>query len=255
MTTRSSSWPSIVGGFALIFAIYHLPDVLHTTWAPYVAIPLVLVVADLVARAQRARGLRAYGLAVHAGWLRNLLIGVAAGAGFAVLAHVVAIGLGHERVQDVAPARTWVELAPQIMVMTLLPSLAEDLLTRGYLFRFLAPRMSTAMWIGLSAVVFVGNHVTRLGQGAPILIYLLAIGLATAWALAFTGSLWTTLGLHWGGNLVYFASVSVVRVEATDAGNATSWILAACDLAMFGFCIGVLGRFVRRPGRTAGGVG
>ena len=238
----------------VLFAVYHLPDVIHTTWAPYVAIPLVLVVADLVARAQRARGLRAYGLAVHAGWLRNLMLGVGVGVGFAVLAHAVMIGLGDERVQDVAPAGSWIELAPQIVVMTLIPSLAEDLLTRGYLFRFFVPRMSTTTWIGLSSLVFVGNHVTRLGQGAPILLYLLAIGLATAWALAFTGSLWTTLGLHWGGNLVYVASISVVRVDATDTGNATSWILAACDLAMFGFCIGVVRSFVRRPGRTAGGV-
>lgn len=254
VTTPANSWTAFVGGFALLFAAYHLPDVVHATWAPYVAIPLVLVLSDLVARAQRTRGLRAYGLAAHAGWLHNLAIGVGVGVGFALLAHAVVLGLGHERVRAVAPARAWLELAPKILLMTLLPSLAEDLLTRGYLFRFLAPRMAPTTWIGLSALVFVGNHVTRLGDGAPILVYLLAIGLATAWALAFTGSLWTTLGLHWGGNLVYFASISVVRVEATDAGTTALWALAGCDLLMFGFCVGVVGALVRRPGRSAGGV-
>lgn len=60
--------------------------------------------------------------------------------------------------------------------------------------------------------------------------------------------------MHWGGNLIYLASGSLVPIESTHAGAETTWVLAASDLAMFACCILVGGRMLRRPGRIAGGV-
>lgn len=246
MSERPTPWWSVVVGFAVIFAVYHAPDVIAWPWTAYVAMPLVLVASDLVARVQRGRGLVAYGLGLYAGWARNLGIGLAVGIAFAAIAHAIAIALGYERFVGLAAASTWPSLLPQILVMTLIPSLAEDLLTRGYLFRFLAPQMTPASWIVMSAVVFVVNHLVRLGDGLPVLLYLLAIGLTTAWALAVTKSLWATLGLHWGGNLVYLSSLSLVQVEATHPGTATTWILTASYFAMFAWCVFVARRWLRR---------
>lgn len=230
----------------MIFAVYHVPDLIARPWAAYAAMPLVIVVSDLVARAQHAPGLVAYGLARHRGWILNLVIGTAVGIAFAAIAHAIAIAGGYERIVGIAAPDVWLTGMPKIMIMTLVPSLAEDLLARGYLFRFLAPRLAPAVWIVVSATVFVVNHLARLGDGPAILLYLFAIGLATAWALAFTGSLWATLGLHWGGNLVYLSSITLFQVEATHPGTTTTWILAASDFAMFAWCALALRRWLRR---------
>lgn len=230
--TTTRAWWSALAGFVLLFDVYHAPEPFSGLGPAAIGKGLFFVVAVVLARVQAGRGLGAWGLGLHPGWAGNLARGVAIGVAFSALSLVVSSALGLVRVTSVAPARDLAAGLPLVLVITLVPSLAEDILTRGYPYHWLGGKLGAARFVVASATLFVLNHIWRLGDGAAVLSYLFVLGLALAFALTYTRSLWLTLGLHWGGNIVYQASVSLFAVEERAAGRATTWILCGAYALM-----------------------
>ncbi|MGZ3845211.1 MAG: CPBP family intramembrane glutamic endopeptidase [Flavisolibacter sp.] len=227
-------WPSFVAGLLILFIIYHFPEFFSQLWIAAVFKIGFLFAAFMIARWQGWKGLGGYGLAFHPGWVKNILSGLATGIVFFLLSEWLSIKSGYEQLLSVKGAIAILKLLPLTLLMTFFPSIAEDILTRGYLYGHLHKVLRPAIFVLVSAVFYVLNHIWRLGQGAPVLSYLFILGIALALALVFTNSLWLTLGIHWGSNIAFEMANAAATTKTVDQPMGI-WMLAASFSAMLVF--------------------
>ena len=219
-------WRSFFAGLLILFIIYHFPEFFSALWIAAVFKIGFLLVAYVIARRQGWKGLGGFGLMLHHGWIKNLLLGLATGIIFFLFSEWLSIRRGYEQLLSVKTSIAIIKLLPLTLLMTFFPSIAEDILTRGYLYGHLQKVLRPAVLVLLSAVFYVLNHIWRLGQGAPVLSYLFILGIALTLALIFTNSLWLTLGIHWGSNIA-FEMVNASTTTNTLNQTMSIWMLAA----------------------------
>ncbi|WP_240125730.1 CPBP family intramembrane glutamic endopeptidase [Thermomonas alba] len=193
----------LLAGFLLLFVVYQASEGLQTVIAPGNPLGPALMLAALllawpVGRWIDGSGYRAFGL--HGPQGARLLLAMLLLALLAKLAgEALALGLGLERFTPMlaltAPA---VALA---VVSTFVPSLAEDILTRGVLLRLTPRPLGPWGYVLGSALLYTLNHVWRFDWGLSEQLRLFCLGLAYAAAAWRFGSLWAAVGLHWGWNL------------------------------------------------------
>lgn len=227
-------WLSFIAGLLILFIIYHFPEFFSALWIAAVFKIGFLLVAFIIARWQGWKGLGGYGLMFHPGWIRNILLGLATGIIFFLFSEGLSIKSGYEQLVSVKGFAAIVKLLPVTLLMTFFPSIAEDILTRGYLYGHLEKVLRPAVFVLVSAAFYVLNHIWRLGQGAPVLSYLFILGIALALALVFTNSLWLTLGIHWGSNIA-FEMVNAATITKTVNRTMSIWILAGSFALMLLF--------------------
>ncbi|MFA6276171.1 MAG: CPBP family intramembrane glutamic endopeptidase [Pedobacter sp.] len=217
---------SFLTGFVILFSIYHFPEFFNAFWIMAVCKVGFLLIAFLLALMQGWKGLGGFGLSLKSAWGYNLIKGLSIGLlgfGFSVLCSV---GLGYERVAVYPTIQTLIKQLPTLLLMTSIPSIAEDILTRGYLFGHLGSKMKKEYWIFLSAIVFVLNHIWRLNDGAAVLTYLFLLGLLLAYTVWNTKSLWLAFGIHWGSNIAYESTNSLLNIESLVSHKGSTWVLA-----------------------------
>ncbi len=214
-----------LAGLAILVLAYLAPEGIGQRTAhsfPLQAALLLLFfpIAALVGRWTGPGPVRAYALERAPGALPLLVLGLL--LALAAKLGAVALGLRMGVYAPAAPAAAGSLLAA--VPFTFVPSIAEDIVTRGYWRRVLGPGWGTATFVTASALAFVANHVFRLAEGPAEWGMLFAFGLAYAAALARSGTLWAAVGLHWGWNLAN-AVADVVLPAATvvpAAGRALS---------------------------------
>ena len=244
-----SSTTSIMAGFAVLFAVYHSHEFFQSMTVSAVAMLSFVVVSYAVARAQKLKGLQSWGLSLQQQWWAKLLTGMALGFCFVSLSTGISLHLGYERITQTPGAAVFFDKIWWIMFMTFWPSLAEDILTRGYLFKHLGNRMPAKAWVLFSAIVYVLNHIWRLTDHPSVLTYLFILGLVLATAMQLTKSLWLTLGIHWAANIVYYITVDIIPTESVVDGYQSTWILAATYLLLFGVLVSIAAVKNRRTHR------
>ena len=144
------------------------------------------------------RGWRAYALE----WRPFNLAWLGGGLVMALLAKYVAACLGLA-VGVYRPARigfeetTSLQLAMALgtaVVFTFIPSFAEDILTRGFWYRAARIGWRGAWFVPFSALMFMLNHVYRLGDGLSHCLMLAA----SAWPMPWRCGAVARCGLRWG---------------------------------------------------------
>jgi len=230
-----NNWLSVLTGFLLLFAIYHFPEFFNALWIAAVFKIGFLFVSFLIARQQGLKGLGGFGLSLHKGWYANLFKGLIIGICFFTLAVFLSVIAGFEKLSSIADAAGFLKQIPLILLMTVFPSVAEDILTRGYLFAHFKQRMNGNVFVLFSAVVYVLNHIWRLGDHPATLIYLFILGIALAYSLWFTRSLWLAFGIHWGSNIAFESNTSLIKTISLSHDHSANWILAGCFLLMLIF--------------------
>lgn len=218
---------SFILGFILLFSIYHFPEFFSAFWIMAVFKTGFLIVALLLAFLQGWKGLGAYGLGIKDKWLINLLKGLLTGIMGFSLSLWISSFLGFENVFFQQSFDSVVKQLPMLLLMTAIPSLAEDLLTRGYLYGHLVNKMEKKAWILLSALIFVLNHIWRLNDGFAVIAYLFLLGLLLAYTVWITKSLWMAFGIHWGSNIMFESSNAVFKTESLVTHPGDTWVLAA----------------------------
>ena len=216
---------SFIAGLLLLFIIYHFPEFFQAFWIAALFKISFLAAALLLARMQGWQQVSGYGLKWHKWWWRNLLAGLILGIGFFLLSEAAAAFFTVQKINSIDPATAMVSRLPMILLITFFPSIAEDILTRGYLFGHLRHRLQQNSFVLLSAAFFVLNHIWRLQDGTAVLTYLFVLGLALAYALWHTRSLWLTLGIHWGANVAFESVTASVQSQPIHPTTA-HWILA-----------------------------
>lgn len=200
----------------VLFIAYQLPEALQI----YPLMVLVLPLAWLCSRALGFRGLQAWYLDARPGWGMLLVSGLALACACKLAALLAGAWLGVYSIRwtGSATAGAFVLMFAWQAFETFIPSISEDILTRG-LVRRAFPRIGAKwLFVPLAAAVFVLNHIYRLHKGPAEWLMLFVFGAAYAAALYRTDSLWAAVGVHWGWNFTnaiadQLADVSVLRAE------------------------------------------
>jgi membrane protease YdiL (CAAX protease family) len=216
---------SAIAGFLALFLIYHFPEFFQSIWIAAVFKIGFLFVAFVICRLQGWKGLEGYGLVFSNHWYRTLLAGLLTGIIAYILSLVCAIGYGFEHLQHSPSMFFLISTLPLTLVMTFFPSIAEDILTRGYLFGHLK-NIRPIIWILFSSALYVLNHIRRLSDGTAVLGYLFLLGLVLAISVRAKKSLWLALGIHWGANIAFELVNAGVPLTVTTNQKASTWCLA-----------------------------
>ena len=116
------------------------------------------------------------------------------------------------------------------VVSTFVPSLAEDIITRGFWWRVPGQRLRGAAFVFVTSAIYVLNHIYRLGNGPSEWLMLFCFGIAYAVAVVRSGSLWAAVGVHWGWNLSNALLENFATVDALSESSAM--ISAGAHLGM-----------------------
>ncbi len=217
---------SFVTGFLILFFIYHFPEFFSAFWIMAACKIGFLAVAFFIALAQGWKGLGAYGLSLKTKWENNLLMGLLLGLLFFTLSFFLSVQMGYEKITAIQSITTIAKQLPMILVMTAFPSIAEDILTRGYLYAHTGKFMKPFFWILLSSIIYVLNHIWRLNDGPAVLTYLFILGMVLAYAVWIAKSLWLAFGIHWGANIAFESTHSFIQTTSIVANDTSTWILA-----------------------------
>lgn len=222
--------------FIVLFACYQAPEGLR---APLLMLAF-LPVAWLVARALGLGLASAYALE----WNRRSALYLAGGFAITVLVKCAALLVGtrlgiYHYDPGKLPAADLLQGLAWIAISTFVPSIAEDILTRGFWARVPAWHWTTWRFVSFTSLLYVLNHIYRLGNGPTEWLMLCSFGLAYATALWRSGSLWAAVGLHWGWN---FAGAALgAWWNATQPGSGW-WLSAASHLLLAGIAVLLVSR-------------
>lgn len=226
-------------GFLILFVVYQASEGLQTVFAPGNPVgPALMVLALLLAwpvgRWIDGTGYRAFGL-MRRHWLGFLGGGLVL-AGLAKLAaETLAMATGAEGFSlPVAIPASAVALAA---ITTFIPSVIEDILTRGFLLRFTPRPLGFLPYVLLSALLYTANHLWRLDWGFSEQVRLFCLGLAYAAAAWRLQSLWAAVGLHWGWNLAGTLASQAWPGPALDVTGGRM-VSALVHLAIFAIIAG-----------------
>ena len=212
-------------GFASLLLVYQASEGLQTFIAPSNPLGPALMVAMLllawpVGRWMGWRGYDAYGLDLQ----RRSLSLLASGLLLAGLAFLASRALGFAGgVYGPPTAGTFASLPLTIslaLITTFIPSVAEDILTRGFLLRTFRLRLSPATYVVGSALLYTANHIWRLDWGISEQIRLFCLGLAYGAAAWRWRTLWGAVSLHWGWNLANVLAAQLMPVDTLQADAA-----------------------------------
>lgn len=230
-------WISFTGGFLLLFAVYHFPEFFNALWIMAVFKIGFLLVAFATGRLQGWKGLEGYGLGFKYGWWQFLLRGLLLGLVFFGLSVALSVMVGYEQFTGFAPLTVILQKLPLLLLMTVFPSVAEDILTRGYLFGHLFVKMKPWHWVLLSAGIYVLNHIWRLSDDPSVLVYLFILGIVLAYTVWKTRSLWLAFGIHWGANIAFESTNGLVNTTSLVSHHGSTWLLAGTWLVLLGVFI------------------
>jgi membrane protease YdiL (CAAX protease family) len=228
---RGSNTLAAIGGYIILFIFYQLPqgvyDYVVANRIVWIFLTLLFfLIAHLLAKKANGRGISEFGFQRHPGWLKNFGIGLLLGIGFSALSEVGGFYLHLYTIDQIAPLGSLVVPALLLAFGSFLASASEDVLTRGYVFRHQGRFSSLISFVLLSSVLYVLNHIYVLQRGVALWSFLFALGTCLAYPLWVTKSLWFTIGVHWGWNIVYHISGAALKTTELSKGQASTWVSA-----------------------------
>lgn len=244
-TPRTAASPlRTVLGFTLLFLLYQSAEgvgdrLLHSFPAQAALMLACVVAAWPVSRWLGFRGLEAFALPQRGralAWLPPLL---ALAFALKIVALQAGLALGIYLPDPAAAPAGALAAALPMLLSTFVPSIAEDILTRGFPYRAAAIRWRRGVaFVAASSLLYVLNHLYRLSLGPMEWLMLFVFGLAYATALWRTGSLWAAVGLHWGWNLGNAALAIAMPTSTLDTDGGRLLSIAA-HLLMLGIVLAV----------------
>ena len=162
------------------------------------------VLAFLLARfALGLKGIRDFGLRFHRRWLLNLGLGLLIGTGVYALKYGLFYGFGKFAVTGLMPGSYILNLLLLALLAMFFSSLLNDIMIRGYSLAFFRKTGGMRWYVPAATLLYVLDDLWNEGPTLINILFSALLGLAFAWTVYKTGSIWMSFGLHWGGNLVY----------------------------------------------------
>lgn len=230
----------VAGAFIIMFAVYQTSVGLQTVYAPTSPIgPSLMVVALLLAwplgRWLGWQGYDAYGLDLRRRSLALLGAGMILSSLAFLASRLLGSAMGIYSPND-GMAAVSVGFLAFAIVSTFIPSVAEDILTRGFLLQTVPAEFTAISYVVGSALLYTLNHVWRFDWGLSEQVRLLCLGLAYGAAAWRWRSLWAAVALHWGWNLANVLAGEVIPSDTLSI-DAARYLSAAVNLALLGIVL------------------
>lgn len=227
MTSKPASF---IAGFVALFVLYHAAEymiVFQQSAAGFMAFQvLFFVAAHFIGRWQFGTGLAAWGLNWSRKAIPQLLVGLCIGIALYALTLMGSRLIGAEIISSIPAFDTIAGAFGLFVFGNLFSSFSEDVLTRSYLWKHLSGRIRWQYLLLLSPLVYVLNHIYRLGDGMQTYLYLFLLGLLLLIPLLFTKKLWMTGGIHWAGNCTFYLTHELWKTESVAGTISPNYILA-----------------------------
>lgn len=187
------------------------------------------------------------GLARPAGWTRWLWAGFAIGFGIWALKNVLFLAMGKFELAGWRDAAFALPLMGKALFAMFLASAINDLMIRGYGLAF-CRRFGLMRWyVPLTVVAYALDDSWNEGIDLGNLVFSAILGLSLAWTVLKTGTLWMSIGIHWGGNVFYrfmsgFDGQGVPRLQQVVEGARYEYVGLLVTALMFPVVLLVLRR-------------
>jgi len=158
------------------------------------------------------------GLQRDAGWLRDLIGGMLAGAALMTGVVLVEVGVGGYRVDGTAATGPAVAAILTGLVLYSLVAFGEELLARGYVLRTLAEQWGWRRAAVASSLVFALLHAGNPGSDVWAVLGVFFAGVMLAVGYIRTRRLWLPMGVHGTWNL-FQGPVYGFPVSGTEASG------------------------------------
>ena len=226
-------------GLLVLFVLYHGAEwFVLKQYNPALFLLLQLcffVAAFFIARWQGFKGLSSWALKPSAGWFLQWTTGMIMGIFLYGFSFYIAGLVNGNFPVTIPPFSSFIKPLLLFAFGTFLSSLSEDILVRGYFFRHIRPKVPSGLFIGFTSIIYLLNHIYRLGEGWQTLVYLTLLGILFAIPLVYTERLWYTTGMHWMGNVTFYFTHSIL-VSGDNAGNVSpNLVFIICILFMLPF--------------------
>lgn len=185
------------------------------------------------------------------GWARCLGVGFAIGFGIWVLKNAVLFAMGKFELAGWRDASFALPLAGKALFAMFLASAMNDLMIRGYGLAFCRRFGLLAWYVPLTVLVYALDDAWNEGIDLGNLVFSAILGLSLAWSVVRTGTLWMSIGIHWGGNVCYrlvsgFDGRGVPRLEQVIEGARFEYAGLAVTALMFPLVV-LAARSMARP--------
>ncbi|MCK0472748.1 CPBP family intramembrane glutamic endopeptidase [Halalkalibacter sp. APA_J-10(15)] len=189
--------------FLFLVVLSYVPFVLNEVLFVIVAI-LFFPLTHYLVRLVGYGGLNQLGLRFHKRWGRNLALGFIVGLSFNLVLFVVIYLFMGNRIQGVISVNEMLVVIVFALVTTSYTAFAEELLMRGFIYRSLQGLFTIKFILLFSIVLFVAYHLPNWGLPLPYWIRYALMGAVFFIVMWKSGSLWMSIGLHWGGNFMFY---------------------------------------------------
>jgi membrane protease YdiL (CAAX protease family) len=203
--------------FIVLFLLYHAAEymILFKNNIPgyFVFHLLFFSAAYLLGNWYNKNGLAAWGLPFIKGTLKLVGLGTIAGIFLYGIPYAFTMISGNEKVVNVPEFKTIILTASPFVFGVIFSSVSEDLFTRGIVINHLRGKVNPIPLVLLSALIYVLNHIYRLGDGLETLLYLFLLGVVFAIPVVFTKKLWFIGAMHWAGNSFFYIFYNVIQTD------------------------------------------
>lgn len=133
---------------------------------------------------------------------------------------------------------TYTGLAVNVLMIGILPALAEEIVFRGVLQRLFGKLVGNMHWgIIISAIMFAGIHLQFYG-----FLPRFALGLVFGYLFLWTGNLWIPITAHFINNLLSVATEFLFRkgligIDSTELGNTGNIFLIVAAFIISGLLL------------------
>ncbi|WP_242928570.1 CPBP family intramembrane glutamic endopeptidase [Pontibacter vulgaris] len=195
-----------IGGFILLNLYANLiPKLFQFDPLPWLGWAVgFFVVAFLLAKyVLQLKGLQSFGMQLHRGWGRNLLIGFILGFGIWGLKNLVFYSMGKFEVTGMMDASYIYPMLALALLGMFFASAINDLMIRGYSFAFCKKENQLRWYLIFATVLYTLDDSWNEGFDIMNLGFSAVLGISLAYTVVKTGSIWMAIGIHWGSNMMF----------------------------------------------------
>ncbi|MCX2740197.1 CPBP family intramembrane glutamic endopeptidase [Pontibacter anaerobius] len=196
------------------------------------------VLAFMVSRfLLQLQGLKQLGMARHKGWLLHLGIGFLVGFLVYALKYLAFYELGKFEVAGLMEPGFILPMLGQALLAMFFSSILNDITIRGYWFAYFKRRQLLAWYVFAATILYTLDDFWNEGLDPLNFVFSAILGAAFAYTVLKTGAIWISLGLHWGGNMMYrvmygFDGNGVWQLENVQEGPLYDYISLGVTVLM-----------------------
>lgn len=186
----------------------------------------------------KLQGLQSFGMRLHKGWFRNLSVGFLAGAGVYALKYLLCHSLGMFQVAGTMDTSFIAILLAQALLAMFFSSAINDVMIRGLWLPYFQREQLMRWYLPFATMLYILDDSWNEGIHIENLVFSALIGVTFAYTVLKTGNIWMSLGLHWGGNVLYrmmygFEGQGVWRLENIKEGSLFDYVSLAATALLF----------------------